>query len=234
LSERWRCWSFSTRIGNGYRFCQALLSLGYLTTGDDGRRFRPGLKTVSLAEAALSSYQLPELAMPYLRRLEQETGEAVNMAALDGYEVVYLARVLGTRLITLRLTVGSRLPVPATSLGRAILAFLPEEEAHEILAGATIEKYTEHTITNPRALKLKLKTIREQGYAVNNQELVMGLTGVAAPVFDATDRPIASVNLSIPHPVTREQIDHELAPRVMATANEIRETAEQLGVEAMP
>ena len=116
-----------------YRFCQTLKNLGYLEEIGD-RRFRPGLKAVSLAHSALSSRELPELAHPYLRRLREEINETVNMGLLDDTEVVYVARVLSDHLISLRLYVGSRLPAYASSLGRAILAFLPEEQAASIIA----------------------------------------------------------------------------------------------------
>ena len=213
-----------------YRFCQTLLSLGYLAETDD-RRFMPGLKTISLAQAALSAYGLSELAMPALRRLEQETGETVNMAALDGTEVVYLARVLSERLITLRLTVGSRLPAYATSLGRAILAFLPEAEAKAIISRSDVRSLTDRTLTTPEGLVEELRRIRQRGFALNDQELSLGLRGVAAPVLGASGRPIAAINLSLPHPVDEEEIERDLAPKVTRTAKEIGELAIQMGVE---
>jgi PcaR/PcaU/PobR family beta-ketoadipate pathway transcriptional regulator len=213
-----------------YRFCQTLLGLGYLAEADE-RRFRPGLKTVTLAQAALSSYELPDLAMPHLRALEQETGETVNMAVLDGTEVVYLARVLSARLITLRLTVGSRLPAYATSLGRAILAHLPEPEVDDILDRSEMTSLTERTITSRRALIAELGRIRKQGFALNDQELSLGLRGVAAPVFGGAGRPIAAINLSLPHPIPEGDIESVLAPKVMSTAGKIGELAIQTGVE---
>jgi IclR family pca regulon transcriptional regulator len=213
-----------------YRFCQTLLGLGYLAEADE-RRFRPGLKTVTLAQAALSSYELPDLAMPHLRALEQDTGETVNMAVLDGTDVVYLARVLSDRLITLRLTVGSRLPAYATSLGRAILAHLPEEEVESILDRTDMSSLTDRTITDRAALQAELARIREQGFALNDQELSLGLRGVAAPVFGGSGRPIAAINLSLPHPIPDGDMESVLAPKVMRTAAKIGELAAQTGVE---
>jgi DNA-binding IclR family transcriptional regulator len=214
-----------------YRFCQALLGLGYLE--DAGQRhFRPGLKTVSLAQAALGARGLSELAAPVLHRLQAQTGEAVNMAQLDGTEVVYVARLLADHLITLRLTVGSRLPAYATSLGRAILAFLPEEETESILDRTRLEPLTEHTITDRRKLRGELKRIRERGFAINEQGLSLGLRGVAAPVFGAAGRPIAAINVSIPHPVADQVLETEFAPQVMRAAEEIRRLVVQSGVDA--
>jgi PcaR/PcaU/PobR family beta-ketoadipate pathway transcriptional regulator len=204
-----------------YRFCQTLRQLGYLEELSD-RRFRPGLKAVSLAHAALSSRELPELAMPYLQRLREDVNETVNMGLLDDTEVVYVARVLSDHLISLRVYVGSRLPAYASSLGRSILAFLPKEEAESIIHRSELKPLTQNTIVRPQRLLQELKKIRERGYALNNQEIANGLRGVAAPVLTDSGEPIAAINISIPHPLKRpEEIEDELAPKVMATACEI-------------
>jgi PcaR/PcaU/PobR family beta-ketoadipate pathway transcriptional regulator len=217
--------------GTAYRFCQTLRALGYLE--DVGaRRFRPGLKAVSLAQAALAARELPELAMPYLRELQRATGETVNMAMLDGAEIVYVARVLSDSLITLRLFVGSRLPAYATSLGRSMLAFLPDEQVEERLARSDLKALTERTMVDPRELMVELGRIRTRGYAVNDQELALGLRGVAAPVFAASGRPVAAINISLPRPIDRNEIEASLAPRVTETADAISQLVTRLGVEA--
>lgn len=214
-----------------YRFCQTLRELGYLEELG-GRRFRPGLKAVSLAHSALSSRELPELALPYLRQLRETVNETVNMGLLDDTDVVYVARVLSDHLIALRLYVGSRLPAYASSLGRAQLAFLPEEEAEEILDRSELTPITSHTIINRRRLTAELKRIRSRGYALNDQEIANGLRGVAAPVLAASGRPIAAINISVPRPLSEPgEIENVLAPKVMATARDIGALAGKLAVE---
>jgi PcaR/PcaU/PobR family beta-ketoadipate pathway transcriptional regulator len=214
-----------------YRFCQTLRHLGYLEELGD-RRFRPGLKAVSLAHSALSSRELPELALPYLRRLREEINETVNMGLLDDTEVVYVARVLSDHLISLRLYVGSRLPAYASSLGRAQLAFLPDEEAEDIIARSELASLTDHTIVNRRRLLAELKRIRAQGYALNDQEIANGLRGVAAPILTNSGRPIAAINISVPRPLKRPgELEDELAPQVMETARAIGALASKLAIE---
>jgi PcaR/PcaU/PobR family beta-ketoadipate pathway transcriptional regulator len=214
-----------------YRFCQTLRQLGYLEEMGD-RRFRPGLKAVSLAHSALSSRELPELALPYLRRLREEINETVNMGLLDDTEVVYVARVLSDHLISLRLYVGSRLPAYASSLGRAMLAFMPEDESEAILDRSELQPLTGHTIVDRKRLTAELRRIREQGYALNDQEVANGLRGVAAPVLTDSGRPLAAINISIPHPLKGpEEIEDDLAPKVMATAREIGALAGKLAIE---
>jgi IclR family pca regulon transcriptional regulator len=213
-----------------YRFCQTLKAIGYLEEVER-RRFRPGLKAISLARAALSSRELPELALPYLRELQRKVGEAVNMSLLDGTDVVYVARILSDHLITLRLYVGSRLPAYATSMGRAILAFLPEQETDAILDKSELLAITEHTITDRRRLKAELQRIRARGYAINDQEMAIGLRGVAAPIMSSTGRPVAAINLSIPRPLGPTEIEKSLAPRLLETAAAISALVKQLGLD---
>lgn len=214
-----------------YRFCQTLRQLGYLEEIDE-RRFRPGIKTISLGHSALRSRELPELAMPYLRDLRRETQETVNLALLDGVDVVYVARVLSDHLISLRLYVGSRLPAYASSLGRAILAFLPEAEVESILDRSDLQPITSHTIVDRRRLQAELRRVRARGYVVNDQEIADGLRGVAAPVLGASQRPIAAVNISIPRPLNSpDEIEEVLAPAVMETARAISALANQLSID---
>ena len=213
-----------------YRFCHTLLDLGYLEEVSP-RRYRPGLKALSLAQAALSSRELPDLALPHLRALRNDTGETVNLALLDPPDVIYVSRLLSDNVLALRLFVGSRLPAYASSLGRAMLAFLPEDEVTEILGMRRLTKLTENTITNRRELFEELRRIRDNGYAVNDQQFVLGVRGIAAPIFGVSGRPVAAVNISVVHPVTRQQLEQDLAPQVVATAAKISELATQLAVD---
>jgi IclR family transcriptional regulator, pca regulon regulatory protein len=215
--------------GTAYRFCRTLLSLGYLEEVAPST-FRPGLKVISLAQAALGSREVVDLAMPFLQRLRERVHETVNMGMLDGTDVVYAARLLNSDLVTLRVAVGSRLPAYASSLGRSMLAFLPKSEADEILARSEIKEWTSETITKRSDITKELANIRQQGYAYNDQGIAMGVRGIAAPILGKDDRPIAAVNLSIARPLTHEQVTRELAPAVMATAQEISARAREIGL----
>ncbi|MBX6386802.1 MAG: IclR family transcriptional regulator [Microbispora sp.] len=214
-----------------YRFCQTLLKLGYLEE-TYSRTFRPGIKAISLARAALSSRDLPDMALPYLQRLRESTGETVNMAYLDGADVVYVSRLLNDDLLALRLFVGSRLPAYATSLGRAILAFLPPEEVDTILGDRELEAITQYTITDRVKLKKELDRVRSRGYAINDEGVVLGIRGVAAPVFNAVSRPIASINVSIARPAELEELREVIAPQVVETARAITALVTELAIDS--
>ena len=215
-----------------YRFCQTLLALGYLEEMGKSE-LRPGLKAISLARAALSSRELPELAVPYLRDLQSHTHETVNMALLDGDEVVYVARLLSDHLLALRLFVGSRLSAVGSSLGRAMVAFLPDDEIDALIAGAELQGTTQRSITEPDKLRAELRKIRSRGYAVNDQELVIGVTGVAAPVFGMSGKPLAAINLSISRPVKATEVHDVLAPLVLQTARSISDLATRLALDSV-
>jgi IclR family pca regulon transcriptional regulator len=212
-----------------YRFCQTLLHLGYLDEVSPGT-YRPGLKAVSLARAALKSRELPELALPYLRRLREDTGETVNMALLDPPNIIYVSRLLSDSLLALRLFVGSRLPAHATSMGRAMLAYLPSDEVDAMLADVKLEAITSHTITNRRDLKAELRRIAERGYAVNDQEMIEGIRGIAAPVFGVLGRPAAAVNVSLTRPLSDDE-QERLAAKVTEATRAISALATELAID---
>lgn len=214
--------------GTAYRFCRTLLSLDYLEEVAPST-FRPGIKCVSLARAALNSREIVQIAIPFLTSLRDEANESVNMAILDDTDIVYVARMLNSDLITLRVSVGSRMPAFATSLGRAILAFLPAQECQAILDHSDFAPLTPHTLVTREAVDKSLEDIRSLGYAYNDQGVALGLRGIAAPVLDASGRPVASINLSIARPITQREITKKLAPAVMRTARAIGLRATELG-----
>ncbi|MDO8209557.1 IclR family transcriptional regulator [Conexibacter sp. CPCC 206217] len=212
-----------------YRFCQTLLSLGYLEETRP-RTFRPGLKAVSLAQAALAAHELPDLARPYLSELRDATGETVNMALLDGAQIVYVSRLLNDSLLALRLFVGSRLPSTSSSMGRAMLAYLPDDEVERILDSGAVEAVTPKTITDRRRLMAELRRTRNRGYALNDEEIVLGVRGIAAPVFGVSGRPIAGINVSVAHELAPGE-EKRLSTQVIEAADAISALAKQLAVD---
>ena len=169
----------------------------------------------------MRSHELREAALPHLQRLSDETDQTVNLAVRDGAEIVYLARLKRPGLLDIKLYVGSRLPVHATSLGRAMLARLPADELAGLLDGLELTSFTEHTITGLDELRQSLERVRADGYAFNDQELALGLRGVAVPVLDSTGYPRAAINLAIAAPVSKDQLTSELVPRLQRTAADV-------------
>ncbi|WP_067803213.1 IclR family transcriptional regulator [Actinomadura formosensis] len=213
--------------GTAYRFCQTLRRLGYLEEIRQST-FRPGLKVLSLAQAALGGRGLVEMAMPRLQALRHDTCETVNLAIPDGSEIVYVARLLNDDLLALRLVVGSRLPMAVSSLGRAMLAFMPDDQVEEILSNSDFPRLTPYTMTDRAELREELARIREKGYAFNDQEVAVGVRGIAVPVLGTGEQPIAAINLSIARPLPEDEVDGKLAPMLLDAARDIGERARQL------
>ena len=176
------------------RFLRTLVQLGYMRS--DGSRFALRPKILELGYAYLSSLTLPEVAMPHLEQLVEQVHESSSVCELDGDDVVYIARVPTKRIMTVTISVGTRFPAYATSMGRVLLAAQPDERLEKYLSSTSLHGLTGHTITNPAALRRELRKIRTQGWALVDQELEEGLRSIAAPIRDADGEVIAAINVS--------------------------------------
>jgi IclR family pca regulon transcriptional regulator len=207
-----------------FRHLVTLVSLGYLELDADTGRYRPTVKVLRLGSAYLSATSLPELAGPALERLSAKFDESVNMAVLDGAEVVYIARVGSKRILSTNLRVGARLPAHCTSMGKVLVAYLDEAEQRELIARMSFERFTPRTVTSATRFRQQLRGIRAAGWAVNDQELDMGLRSCAAPIFGRGGRAVAAVNLSVSSAqATREEVETQHVPAVVETARQITE-----------
>ncbi len=176
------------------RFLHTLVQLGYVST--DGRLFALTPRVLELGFSYLSSLSLPEIAQPHMERLGNQVHESVSMSVLDGEDIVYVARVPTTRIMTVAINIGTRFPAYATSMGRAMLAQLSPSQLDAYLERVHPERLGPHTITSAGGLRAELDRIREQGWALVDQELEAGLRSLAVPVRDRTHRAVAAINVS--------------------------------------
>lgn len=181
---------------SAYRYLVTLSSLGYVEIDETSRRYRPTMKVFNLGHAVLNALAVPRLAISFLEQISREFGEWTSMAVLDGVEVVYVARTGSKRILSTNIQVGSRLPAYCTALGKVLLAFLPDAEREGRIKSITYTKFTPNTITEADTLRRLLDKVREQGYAVNDQELDVGLWSCAVPVFDKEGKCFAGINIS--------------------------------------
>ena len=202
------------------RFLLTLTDLGYVRT--DGRLFSLTPRVLELGYAFLSGLSLPEVAAPHLERLAAEVRESSSVSVLDGDDVVYVARVPTRRIMTVAINVGTRFPAYATSMGRVLLAYLPEEQMAAYLARVRLDRLTGRTVGSVAGLRAELDRVREQGYAIVDQELEEGLRAMAAPVRDRSGAVTAAVNLSVHASRTSVAVLRaELLPPLLATAERI-------------
>src|SRR5882762_4980496 len=205
---------------------RTLETQGYLTRDAESGKYRVGLKILSLSRGALGGRDVRGVALPIMRHLTHQTGLTCHLAVLDGPDAVYIEKVEPEGFIRMDTWVGRRMRVHATSVGKSLVAHIPQQRLEKIIAESGMEKRTAKTITTlPRLLK-DLEKIREQGYAVDDEENNMGARCLGAPVFNQNGSIEASLGLS----GTINQVNPNTMPRIIeALKDAARHVSMQLG-----
>ncbi|MBP2234148.1 IclR family pca regulon transcriptional regulator [Sinorhizobium kostiense] len=178
---------------------RSLLTLSELGYADyDGKFFTLTPKILRLGHAYLSATPLSMIVQPHLDQLSEKAGQSASVSVLDGTEVVYVARASQRRVMSINLMPGSRLPAYCASMGRVLLAALPETQAREILSRTELKANTPRTKTDPEELMAELRRVREEGHAVIDQELELGLCSIAVPLMNARGQVVAALNIGAP------------------------------------
>jgi IclR family transcriptional regulator, pca regulon regulatory protein len=202
------------------RFLLTLVRLGYVRS--DGREFSLRPRVLELGYAYLSGLAMPEIAAPHLEELVASVRESSSISVLDGDHIVYVARVPTKRIMTVAISVGTRFPAYATSMGRVLLAGMSQADLDRYLSEAEFDPLTDRTITDPARLSAAVREVAEQGYAIVDQELEEGLRAVAVPIRGAGGGVIAAINLSAhASRVTMAAMRAELLPQLIDTAHRI-------------
>ena len=198
-----------------------LMKLGYVAT--DGRTWSLLPKVLTLGHAYLSSTPLAVTAQPILDRLSDQLHEACSMATLEGDEVLYLARsATPQRLISVDLSVGSRLPAYCTSMGRVLLAGLSDAALEDYLARADLQIKTSRTLHTPEALRENIAEIRRQGWVIVDQELETGLRSLAVPLHDSAGQVLAALNVGTHvSRVSRKELETRFLPVLLQASEEL-------------
>lgn len=203
------------------RCLHTLMKLGYVTT--EGRTFSLLPKVLTLGHAYLSSTPLAVTAQPILDRLSDRLNEACSMAILEGDEILYVARSsIPLRLVSMDLSIGSRLPAYCTSMGQILLAGLDDAALEEYLAHADLQHRTSRTLTTPEAIRKVVKEIRQQGWVVSDQELEPGLRSLAVPLRDSEGQVHAALNVGTPASrLTRGELETRFVPVLLEASREL-------------
>jgi IclR family pca regulon transcriptional regulator len=208
-----------------HRYVITLLALGYLEQGAS-RKYRLGLRVTDLGMSALNSTGLREHAHPYLEELRQRTSYTTTLGVLDATDVVFLDRVRSFRrgegALDLNLHTGSRVPPYCTSVGKLLLASLPEPEQRDLISRMKLTKRGPNTITSKRTLREELDAIQTAGFAVDDQELAASVYAIAAPVRNEAHETVAAVGLAAPSSlISLEDLVDGLGPHLHSTAEHI-------------
>lgn len=204
------------------RRCLYTLSKLGFAGAEDGQRYSLRPKMLTLANTYTATSTLANAAQPILERMSAAMGESFSVATLDGDDIVYIARTSVTRVMSVDLHVGSRLPAFCTSMGRVLLAYLPQDQLDAYFGRATFPQFTPRTMTSPDKLRLALRNVRRNGYALVDQEMEVGLRSIAVPVYAPNGRVVATVNLSGSAPrMPMLEMQTKFLPHLRAAASEL-------------
>jgi len=197
--------------------------------GPENGKYRLGMKLFELGSQAVAQLDLRERAQPYLERLVSETGETAHICVLNGDRMLSIVNVESSRTLRTPSTIGQRTPLHCTSVGKTILAFLPEDEADRLIDKCELTQYTARTLTTRARLKAELKLIRRRGYAMDKGEIEEGLRCLGAPVWDYSGKIVAALSIAGPAFRLTEGRIPAVSQAVLAAAKHL---SEELGYRA--
>lgn len=207
---------------NVFRLLATLESRNYIEQNKVTENYRLGLKTLDLGQTFIKQMGLLRQARPVLKRLVSECNETTYVAVLKDFQIVYLDAVETDMTVRVVSRVGTQLPAYCTAAGKVQIAYMSEEEMAKFLPAKELKRYTPNTITDKQTLKGQLKQIAEQEYAIDNEELDIGVRCVSSPIRDYTRRVVGAISISGPSMrLTDERIEKDLIPMVKKAAEEI-------------
>jgi IclR family transcriptional regulator, pca regulon regulatory protein len=203
------------------RCLYTLRQLGFAAS-DDGRHFYLRPRILSLGHSYISSMPIASSVQPVLEHVSHTLHESSSIATLDGLEIIYVARASVTRIMSIDLGVGSRLPAFCTSMGRVLLAHLPPAEFESCLARVAFEHYTDRTVSNADKLRQVLRQVNRNGYSLVDQELELGLRSMAVPIQNPSGRVVAALNVGAhAQRVSIQMMQTRFLPQLRTAAQEI-------------
>jgi len=206
-----------------YRFLRVLSKKGFINQNKHTKKYRLGLKLFEFGSIVLKNFDFREVAFPLITELSKQSAETVHLGVLDAKQVVSIESVESNQALRISMPIGKRVYLHSTGVGKAILAFLNDEQIREVVHQKGLPGFTENTITDFDRLMKEVQIIRDRGYAIDNEENESGVRCVATPVLDPHQRFVASVSVSGPSVrISHERIP-ELSLMVIETSNKITE-----------
>jgi len=208
-----------------FRLVQTLVTLRYLVLSSENNKYRLGPRVLSLGFTVLQTMDLKTIAAPHLQALSDQCGETVNMAVMDGDELVYIERIKTRQIVNINLHIGSRLPLYNTAMGRALLSHQPEAWIRDYIKRMKKKNETVSFLglNGDKLIKL-IETVHIKHYAINNEDLVKGLRSTATPIWSAEGKICAAINIAVPSArVTVRELKAIYVPQILRTAQTISE-----------
>ncbi|WP_304508020.1 IclR family transcriptional regulator [Anaerotignum sp.] len=181
-----------------HRLINTIKEAGYIVQNPYTRKYSNSVKLFTIGNHIIERTGVKEIARPYIEAVAKETKETINLSMHSGNDIVYVDKIESDSPIKVGIKVGTALPMYCTGMGKAILAFLPEDTLNEIIKHTNFKKRTAKTVAGKEALLDQLKLVRKNGYAKDGEEYVDGLISFAAPIFDYRNSPVAALSISMP------------------------------------
>jgi len=212
-----------------FRLLNTLVNYGFAVQDPETRRYGPGLRIVEISRAVLDRLELRTVAKLYLKQLQKLTGESAHLAVLRGDQAVYIDQENSSAALNVNTEIGRTAPLHCTALGKALIAYLEPEELDRTLGPAPWKKFTPRTMVTRQELDTHLASIREQGFALDDEELNSSVRCLAVPVRDFRGKVVAAVGISGPSSrVTFERVTG-LSKIVMDIGKRISQQAGYMG-----
>ncbi len=206
--------------GTVHRLLGTLKNLGYIEQNPQNRKYRFTIKILKLGTAITDKIGLGQI-VPYMRELSQQFNETVNLAILDGDEILYVYSVGSDNTLKLDLKIGSNQPAYCAAIGKVLLAYLSGKELDNYLQRVELKPFTPYTITDKEYLKRELKLIKQRGYSFVNEEYIVGVACVAVPLKDHQGKVGAGLSFSIPTVRIAKEKLPSLIDSLLSTSNKI-------------
>lgn len=209
-------------IGAIQRLTYTMEKIGLLERDRRTKRFRVGPRMISLALSITGNLELKKVAHPFMQALSDEIGEVVGLGALEGERIILLEIIHTRQLLNINMNIGAVVPPHATSLGKAILAFLPDNRVEEILSCHDLTQFTSSSITSVESFKNQLEQVRARGFATAFDENAQGLTSIGAPVKNHDGEVTAALTIMVPSmKITKTKFTSAFKKKVAQTADQI-------------
>jgi IclR family transcriptional regulator, acetate operon repressor len=204
-----------------HRLLATLEKMGYVYQGGDLARWYVGLHAFTVGSSFLANRDFVAQSHPYLRRLMEQSGETANLGILDGTEAVFIDQVQCREMMRTIVKLGSRVPLHASGVGKAIFASLPDEQIDAIVKVKGLPRITANTITSPEIMWASIRVIRQRGYSFDDEEHLPGTRCVASPIYDEHAETLGALSLAGPLSRLPDDRIKQLGPLVAHTAEEL-------------
>jgi DNA-binding IclR family transcriptional regulator len=181
-----------------HRLINTIKEAGYVDQNPENKKYSNGLKLLAIGNRVMEKTGIKHISRSYIEELSEKTGETANLGVRIGNKIYYVDKLESNSTIKVSQSIGTNVPCYCSGLGKAILAFIEEALVQDILDGVSFEKHTDHSIVDKTLLMEEFKRIKERGYSVDDEEYVVGLICIGAPIFDYHGNPIAALSVSIP------------------------------------